>query len=119
MGMKSMGIGGSFTFRVQRWIRRGKVCRDIQLGADHVSEGCKLGSEVLFDGFHFFIYGGMHVFIDGSNIGIELPHFLLGLCESRGQGIEAGFQVLATSVGHDEEGKWKGTSETTQKMGYG
>jgi hypothetical protein len=36
------------------------------------SEGCKLGREVMFQGFHFFIYGGMHVFIDGGNIGTEL-----------------------------------------------
>jgi len=73
----------------------------------------------LFDGFHFFIYGGMHVFIDGFNIGTELLHFLFGLCESRGQGIEAGFQVLAMGVGNDEEGKLKGTGGTIQKMGYG
>jgi hypothetical protein len=97
---------------VQRWVRGGKICRDIQLGADHCSEGCKLGSEgcklgseVLFDGFHFGIDGGMHVFIDGGKIGTELPHFLLGLCEIRGQGIEVSFQVLAMGVGHDEEGK--------------
>jgi hypothetical protein len=72
MGLKSLGIGGSFTFRVQRWVRGGKVSRDIQLGTDHASEGCKLGREVLFHGFHFCIYGGMHVFIDGGNIGTEL-----------------------------------------------
>jgi hypothetical protein len=104
---------------VKRWVIGGKVYRDIQLGVDNVSEGCKLGSEVLFDGFHFCVYGGMHVFIDGGNIATELPHFLLGLCENRGQGIEAGLQVLATGVGDDEEGKWKGTDGTTQKMGYG
>ena len=73
----------------------------------------------MFDGFHFCVYGGMHVFIYGGNIDTELPHFLLSLCESRGQGIEASFQVLATGVGHDEEGKRKGTGGTTQKMGYG
>jgi hypothetical protein len=52
----------------------------------------------------------MHFFIDGGNIGTELSHFLLGLCEIRVQGIEARFQVLATSMGHDEEGtqKWVG-----------
>jgi hypothetical protein len=91
MGLKSPGIGESFTFGVQRWVKGGKVSKDIQLGVDHASEGCKLGREVLFDGFHFCVYGGMHVFIDGGNIGTELPHFLLGLCESRGQGIEVGF----------------------------
>jgi hypothetical protein len=64
-----------------------------------------MGREVMFDGFYFCVYGGMHFFIDGGNIGTELLHFLLGLCESRGQGIEAGFQVLATGVGHDEGGK--------------
>ena len=64
-----------------------------------------MGSEVMFDGFDFGVYGGMHVFIDGGNIGTELPHFLLGLYESRGQGIEVGFYVLAMGVGHDEEGK--------------
>jgi hypothetical protein len=75
MGMKSLGIGGSFTFGVQRCVRGGKVGRDIHLDADCVSEGCKLGSEVLIDGFHFCVYGGMHVFIDGGNIGTELLHF--------------------------------------------
>jgi len=91
MGLKRVGIRGSFTFGVQRWVKGGKVYKNIQLGTDHVSEGCKVGREVMFDGFHFYIYGRMHVLIDGGNIGTELPHFLLGLCESRGQGIEAGF----------------------------
>jgi hypothetical protein len=77
------------------------------------SEGCNMGREVMFDGFHFCVYGGKHVFIDGGNIGTVFPHFLLGLCESRGQGIEVGFQVLAIGVGHDEGGKWKGTGGTT------
>jgi hypothetical protein len=88
MGLKILGIGGSFTFRVQRWVRGGKVSSDIQLGTDLASEGFKLGREVMFQGFHFCVYGGMHVFIDGGNIGTELSHFLLGLCEIRGQGIE-------------------------------
>lgn len=73
-----------FTFRVQRWVRGGKVSSDIQLGVDLASEGGKLGREVLFQVFHFCIYGGMHVFIDGGNIGNELSHFMLGLYESRG-----------------------------------
>jgi hypothetical protein len=50
----------------------------------------------------------MHVFIDGGNIGTELSHFLLGLCEIRMQGIEARFQVLATGMGHDDKGTEKG-----------
>jgi hypothetical protein len=61
----------------------------------------------------------MLVFIYGGNIGPELAHFLLGFCEIRVQGIEASFQVLATGMGHDEEGTQKGVSGTTQKMGYG
>ena len=61
----------------------------------------------------------MYVFINGGNISTEIPHILMGLCESSGQGIEVGFQVLATGVGHDEEGKQKGTGGTTQKRGYG
>ena len=119
MGLKSLGIRGSFTFRVQMWVRGGNISRDIHLGTDHVSEGCNLGSEVLVDGFHFGMYGGMHVCIDGGKIGTELPHFLLGLCEIRGQGIEESFQVLAMNVGHDEEGKQKGMGGTTQNMCYG
>jgi hypothetical protein len=98
---------------VQRWVKGGKVCRDIQLGTNHVSEGCKLGSKVLFNGVHFCVYGGMDFLIDGGNIGTELPNFLLGLCESRGQGIEAGFEVLAMGVSHDEDIKHKGTGGTT------
>jgi hypothetical protein len=50
----------------------------------------------------------MHVFIDGGNIGTELSHFLLGLCEIRLQGIEARFQVLAIGMSHDDEGTEKG-----------
>jgi hypothetical protein len=104
-GLKSLGIRGSFTFGLQRWLRGGNICRDIQLGTYHGSQECDMGSEIMFDGFHFGIYGGMHVFIDGEKIGTELPHFLLGLCEIEGQGSEASFQVLAMGVGHDEEGK--------------
>jgi len=50
----------------------------------------------------------MHVSIDGRNIGTELSHFLLGLCEIRLQCIEASFQVLAMSMGRDDEGIKKG-----------
>jgi hypothetical protein len=44
----------------------------------------------------------MHFLIDGENIGIDLAHFLLGFFEIRVQGIEARFQVLAMSMGHDD-----------------
>jgi hypothetical protein len=53
----------------------------------------------------------MHVFIDGGNIGTEMSHFFLGLCEIRLQGIEVSFQVLATGMGHDDEGTEKGWVE--------
>jgi hypothetical protein len=95
----------------------------MQLGADHHSDHFKLGSNVLFEVlFEFLDCGGdgrMHVFIDGGNIGTELSHFLLGLCEIRVQGIEASFHVLTTGMGHEEGGTRKGAGGTTQKMGYG
>jgi hypothetical protein len=119
MGMKSQGIRGSFNFEVKRWVIGGNIYSNIYLGVDRASEGCKMGSEVLFDGFHFSVYGEMHFFIDGGKIGTELPHFVFGLCEITGQEIEASFQFLATGVGHDEEGKQKGIGGTTHKMGYG
>jgi hypothetical protein len=75
--------------------------------------------EVLFEFLDCGGDGGMHVFIDGGNIGIELSHLLLGFCEIGVQGIEASFQVLATGMGHDEEGTRKGVGGTTHKMGYG
>jgi len=81
----------------------------MQLGVDHPSKGGKLGiegfnpgSDVVLDILHFGIDEGMHVFIDGVNVGINLSHFFLGFCEIIVQGIEARFQVLATGVGHDE-----------------
>jgi hypothetical protein len=46
----------------------------------------------------------MHGCIDGGSIGIELFHFLLGLNENRLQGVEASFQVLAMSMGHEDGG---------------
>ena len=46
--------------------------------------------------------------IDCDNIGTDMSHFLLGLCEIRLQGIEASFQVLAMGMGHDDEGIEKG-----------
>jgi hypothetical protein len=67
----------------------------------------------LFEVLYFGIDRGMHVFIDSGNIGTELSHFLLGFCEIRVQVIEASFQVLATGVGHDEEGTQKGAGGTT------
>jgi hypothetical protein len=68
---------------------------------------------------NFGVDGGMHVFIDGGNVGTELSHFMLVFYEIIVQGIEASFQVLDTGVGHDEEGTRKGAGGTTQKMGYG
>jgi hypothetical protein len=50
----------------------------------------------------------MHGFIDGGNIGTDLSHFLLGLCEIRLHCIEVGFQVLAIVMGHDDEGTEEG-----------
>jgi hypothetical protein len=61
----------------------------------------------------------MHVFIDGGKIGTDMLHFLLGLCEIRGQGIEASFQVLATGVGHDEGDNEKGWVEQHRKWVMG
>jgi len=78
-----------------------------------------MGSKVLFEVLYFGVDGGMHFFIDDGNIGTDLSHFFLGFREIRVQGIEASFQVLATGVGHDEEGTRKGVVGTTHKMGYG
>jgi hypothetical protein len=82
-----------------------------------------MGNNVLFEVFFEFFDcgsdGGMHVFIDGGNIGMELSHFFLGFCEIRVQGIEVSFQVLATGMIHDEEGTRKGAGGTTKKLGYG
>jgi hypothetical protein len=75
---------------------------DMKLGADHRSEGgkmgiegFKLGREVMCDVLHFGIDRGMHVFIDGGNIGTKRSHFLLVFCEIIVQGIETHFQVLS------------------------
>jgi hypothetical protein len=54
MGLKILGMRGSFTFDMQRWFRYGKICRDMQLGADHHSDRFKLGSNVLFELFFEF-----------------------------------------------------------------
>jgi hypothetical protein len=126
MGLKTMGMRGSVTFGLQRWVNRGKICRNMHLGENHRSEGgnmgiegFNMGSEVLFDVLHFGIYGGVYVFIDGGNIGTDLSHFLLGFSEIIVQGIEVSSLVLAMGVGHDGEGKRQGTGGATQKMGYG
>jgi hypothetical protein len=50
----------------------------------------------------------LHGCIDHDKIGTELFHFLLGLGETRLQGIEAIFQVLVTGMGHEDEGTKKG-----------
>jgi hypothetical protein len=95
----------------------------MHLSAYHCSEGFKLGSEALFDFLFEVLYlgvnGGMHFFIYGANIVTELCHFLWGFFEINVQGIKVSFQVLATGVGHDEEGTLKGAGETAHKMGYG
>ena len=72
----------------------------MQLGVEHQKDRFKLGGQVLFDSLHW----GLHGCIDGGNIGTELFHFFLGLSETRLQGIEASFQVLAMGMGHDDEG---------------
>jgi hypothetical protein len=119
MGMKSLGIGGSFTFGVKRWVRGGNLSSNIQLGVDLANEGFNLGREVMFQGFHFFFYSRMNFFIDGSNMGNEFSKLLLGLYKIIGQGIETGFKFLAMGVGHDEGGNRKGESVTKMKRGYG
>jgi hypothetical protein len=77
---------------------------DMQLGVDHRNDRFKLGSHVLF----YFPERLLHGCIDGRNIGTDLFHFLLGLCEIILQGIEVSFQVLATCMGHDDKGTEKG-----------
>ena len=53
-----------------------------------------------------------------GNIGTDLYHFLLGLCEVRLQGIEARFQVLTMGMGHDDKGTkmgWVGSKNLLKK----
>ena len=76
----------------------------MQLGAKRRKYRSNLGGQVLFD----FLHWGLHGYIDGENISTELFHFLLGLSETRLQGIEASFQVLAMGMGHEDEGTEKG-----------
>jgi hypothetical protein len=84
----------------------------MHLGSDHRNDIFKMGSHVLFEVFFEFNdscgNGGMHVLIDGGNIGTQLSQSLLGLCEIRLQGIEARFQVLAMGLGHDDTAKKRG-----------
>jgi hypothetical protein len=56
----------------------------------------------------FFLHLGLHGSIDGDDIGTKLFHFLLGLDETRLQGVEASFQVLAMSMSHEHGGTEKG-----------
>ena len=76
----------------------------MKLGAEWQKDRFKLGGQVLFD----FLHWGLHGCIDGFQIGTELFQFLLGRGETRLQGIEASFQVLATSMGHEDGGTEKG-----------
>ena len=97
----------------------------MHLGENHRSDRFKLGSNVLFEVFFEFLDwggdGGMNVFIDGGNIGIDLSHFLLGLCEIRLQGIEVSFQVLSMGMGHEDEGTktgWVGSKNLLKNDMY-
>jgi len=46
------------------------------VGLDHRSDRFKLGRNVLFEVLDCGSDGGMHVFIDGGNIGTKLSHLL-------------------------------------------
>ena len=76
----------------------------MQFGVEYWKDRFKLGGEVLFD----FLHWGLHSCIDGSNIGTDLFHFLLGFDETRLQSVEASFQVLAMSMGCEDEKIEKG-----------
>ena len=76
----------------------------MQFGAGCQKYWFNLGGEVLFD----FAHWGLHGCIDGNNIGTKLFHFLLGLNETILQGVEETFQVLAMSMGHEDEETEKG-----------
>ena len=77
---------------------------DMQFGAECQKDRFKMGGEVFFD----FLHWGLHCCIDGANIGTDLFHFFLGLDETILQGVEASFQVLATSMGHEDGENEKG-----------
>jgi hypothetical protein len=57
-------------------------------------------------GLHDYIYGCIYGGIDGcitrGNSSTKLLHFLLGLEETRLQGVEARLQFLATGMGHED-----------------
>ena len=88
------------------------ICRDMKLGAEGWKDRFNLGGQVLFDflhwGLHGCIYGCIDGCIDGGNIGTELFYLFLGLKETRLQGVEASFQVLATGMGHEDGWTKKG-----------
>ena len=75
----------------------------MQFGAESRKDWFKMGGEVLFDSPHW----GLDGCIDGGNIGTKLFNFFLGLNETRLQGVEASFQVLATGIGHEDGGTKK------------
>ena len=87
----------------------GQIREDMKVYVAWCSDRFKLGSNFLFEVLFEFLDwdddGGMHVFIDGGNIGIELSHFF---CEIRVQVIEVSFWVLAMGMGHDYKGTKKG-----------
>jgi hypothetical protein len=75
------------------------------MGSEGFKLACHLGREALFQGFHFGVYGRIHFGIDGGNIVIYFPHFLLSHREIKFQGIEALFKFLVMGVGHGERGE--------------
>ena len=107
-----MGMGGMFTFSLWRCIRERVICRDLQFGVEWCKDRFKLGGQFLFGflhwGLHGCIYGCSDVCIDGGNNSTELFHLFLGLEETRLQGVEASFQVLATGMGHEDGWTKKG-----------
>jgi hypothetical protein len=116
IGLKIMGSGWSITFGVKRLVRWGKASRNIHFGKEFPQKGFKLAlyvgrgvfRHVLFQGFHFGIYGGMHGVIDGGNIGIDFSQFLLGCGDIKWQGIEVCFKVLIAGMVHGERGTQEG-----------
>ena len=73
MGLKGMGMGGSFTFILWMCLREMVICRDLQFGAEWCKDRFKLGDQFMFDflhwGLHGCIYGCIYGCIDGGNIG--------------------------------------------------
>jgi hypothetical protein len=91
MGLK--GMGRIFTFSLCMCIRKRFIGRDLEFGAESCEDRFKLGGQFVFDfrhcGLHGCIYGGIDGCIMGGNSSTELLHFLLGLEETRLQGVEA------------------------------